>query len=161
VVALLGLAAMLWVGEGRRSQVLPVVLAATAGRWCWYLPATGFRRMRSAMFPVAAGFCGFHRSGDAVFLLWRTLDHGSRRCWPGAYLGLSKSRYSEIRPAAVLSGVDSSRDDRRSRHPWLWSLPFLLTFVGGVFADAYEEPKGRLAMLRPGLLCCCRRCFAC
>jgi hypothetical protein len=30
--------------------------------------------------------------------------------------------------------------------PWLWSLPFLLTFVGGVFADAYEGPRGRLAL---------------
>jgi hypothetical protein len=22
--------------------------------------------------------------------------------------------------------------------PWLWALPFLITFVGGVFADALE-----------------------
>ena len=31
LVALLGLAAMLWVAEGRRSQVLPVVLIAAVG----------------------------------------------------------------------------------------------------------------------------------
>jgi hypothetical protein len=30
--------------------------------------------------------------------------------------------------------------------PWLWALPFLLTFVAGVFADAYESPRGRLAV---------------
>ena len=30
--------------------------------------------------------------------------------------------------------------------PWLWALPFLLTFMGGVFADAYEGPRGRLAL---------------
>ena len=30
--------------------------------------------------------------------------------------------------------------------PWLWALPFLLTFIGGVFADAYEGPRGRLAL---------------
>jgi hypothetical protein len=30
--------------------------------------------------------------------------------------------------------------------PWLWALPFLLTFVGGVFADAYEGPRGRWAL---------------
>jgi hypothetical protein len=28
----------------------------------------------------------------------------------------------------------------------LWALPFLLTFVGGVFADACEGPRGRLAL---------------
>ena len=30
--------------------------------------------------------------------------------------------------------------------PWLWALPFLVTFIGGVFADAYEGPRGRLAV---------------
>jgi hypothetical protein len=36
--------------------------------------------------------------------------------------------------------------------PWLWSLPFLLTFVGGVFADAYEGPRGRLMMGASGAI---------
>jgi hypothetical protein len=30
--------------------------------------------------------------------------------------------------------------------PWLWSLPFLIAFVGGVFADALET-RGRKAFL--------------
>ena len=30
--------------------------------------------------------------------------------------------------------------------PWLWAIPFLVTFVGGVFADAYESPRSRLAL---------------
>ncbi len=36
--------------------------------------------------------------------------------------------------------------------PWLWALPFLLTFVGGVFADAYEGPRGRLALGAAGAI---------
>jgi len=36
--------------------------------------------------------------------------------------------------------------------PWLWALPFLLTFVGGVFADAYEGPRGRLALAAGGAI---------
>jgi hypothetical protein len=28
--------------------------------------------------------------------------------------------------------------------PWLWALPFLFTFVGGVFADALETRQRRL-----------------
>jgi hypothetical protein len=35
---------------------------------------------------------------------------------------------------------------------WLWALPFLLTFVGGVFADACEGPKGRLALGAAGAI---------
>ena len=34
--------------------------------------------------------------------------------------------------------------------PWIWSLPFLFTYVGGVFADAYEGPRGRLALYAAG-----------
>jgi len=36
--------------------------------------------------------------------------------------------------------------------PWLWALPFLLTFVGGVFADAYEGPRGRLVLGAAGAI---------
>ena len=36
--------------------------------------------------------------------------------------------------------------------PWLWALPFLLTFVGGVFADAYDGPRGRLALAAGGAI---------
>jgi hypothetical protein len=36
--------------------------------------------------------------------------------------------------------------------PWLWALPFLLTFVAGVFADAYEGLRGRLAMGAAGAI---------
>ncbi len=63
------------------------------------------------------------------------------------FLGLRKSWYfGNIAPllcalilmTLVMTGVPGS--------PWLWALPFLLTFVGGIFADAYDGPRGRLAM---------------
>ena len=28
--------------------------------------------------------------------------------------------------------------------PWLWALPFLLTFIGGVFADAFESERRKI-----------------
>jgi hypothetical protein len=34
--------------------------------------------------------------------------------------------------------------------PWIWSLPFLFTFIGGVFADAIESPRSRIAMAAAG-----------
>jgi len=36
--------------------------------------------------------------------------------------------------------------------PMLWAQPFLLTFIAGVFADAYESPKGKLAMAAGGAI---------
>jgi hypothetical protein len=31
--------------------------------------------------------------------------------------------------------------------PWLWALPFLFTFIGGVFADALETRHRRTYLL--------------
>src|SRR5664279_1835534 len=57
VVALLGLAAMLWVAEGRRVEVLPVVLAAVAGAFVLVFACYGFSPdAYSYLFCSAAGF---------------------------------------------------------------------------------------------------------
>jgi hypothetical protein len=69
------------------------------------------------------------------------------------YLGIRRARYfgntapllcAALLMALVMTGVPGS--------PWLWALPFLLTFVGGVFADAYESPRGRLAVAATGAI---------
>jgi hypothetical protein len=36
--------------------------------------------------------------------------------------------------------------------PWVWSLPFVFTFVGGVFADGYEGPRRKLALAAGGAI---------
>jgi hypothetical protein len=63
------------------------------------------------------------------------------------YVGLRRSRYfGNTTPlicalALLALGMTGSLGS-----PLLWALPFLVTFVGGVFADAYESPRGRLAL---------------
>jgi hypothetical protein len=156
VTALLGLAAMLWVAEGRRSQVLPVVLMATVGALVFVFACYSFS-------PDA--FSYFFRS--AAGLVWVSLDPARRffSALPNAgitvaavaavalFVGLRRSRYfgntTPLLCAVVLillvtTGVPSA--------PWLWALPFLLTFIGGVFADAYEGPRGRLALGASGAI---------
>ena len=63
------------------------------------------------------------------------------------YLGARKSRYfGNTAPllCALVCMVLIMRGSPGS--PWLWAQPFLLTFVGGVFADAYDVPQGRWAL---------------
>jgi hypothetical protein len=156
VVALLGLAAMLWVAEGRRAQVLPVVLVAVAGALVLVFACYGFSPDAfSYVFRSAAGF------------LWVSMDPARRffSALPNAgitvatagalvlYLGIGKSRYfgntaplvcALVLMVLVMTGVLGS--------PWLWALPFLLTFVGGVFADAYEGARGRLVLGAAGAI---------
>jgi hypothetical protein len=156
VAALLGLAAMLWLAEGRRSRVFPVVLAAVAGAFLLVFACYGFSPDAfSYLFRSAAGF------------LWLSLDPAGRffSALPNVgitlasaaalalYLGLRRSRYfgnttpllcASILFLLVMTGAPGS--------PWLWAQPFLLTFVGGVFADAYESPRGRLALAAGGTI---------
>lgn len=156
VVALLGLAFMLWVAEGRRSQVLPVVLMATAGAIFVVFACYGFSPDAfSYLFRSAAGFLWL--SLDPARRFFSTLSNaGITVASAGAlalFLGLRRSRYfgnsaplicASILVTLTMTGVPGA--------PWLWALPFLLTFIAGVFADAYESPRGRLALSAAGAI---------
>ena len=156
VAALLGLALMLWVAEGRRSQVLPVVLMASAGALIFVFACYGFSPDAfSYLFRSAAGFLWF--SFDPARRFFSTLGNAGIAVAAASaallYLGLRRSRYfgntaplvcTIVLLPLVMTGVPGS--------PWLWALPFLLTFVGGVFADAYESPRGRIALAAAGAI---------
>ena len=150
LAALLGLAAMLWVAEGHRSQTLPVVLVASVGALLLVFACYGFSLDASSyVFRSAAGLVWF--SLDPARRFFGTLANGGITVAACAavllYLGGRKSRYfgnttpllcALLCMVLVMTGSSGS--------PWLWAQPFLLTFVGGVFADAYEGPRGRIAL---------------
>jgi hypothetical protein len=156
VVALLGLAAMLWVAEGRRSQVLPVVLVAVAGALVLVFACYGFSPDAfSYLFRSAAGFLWI--SVDPARRFFGALANAGITVAAGAalvlYLGMRKSWYfGNTAPLLCALAVGVLVTTGVPGSPWLWALPFLLTFVGGVFADAYEGPWGRLAMAAGGAI---------
>jgi hypothetical protein len=150
VTALLGLVLMLWIAEGHRSQALPVVLAASAGALvllflCYGLSPDAF----SYVFRSAAGFVWF--SLDPARRLFTSFSNAGVTAAAGAalvlYLALRKSHYfgntaplfcAVVCLLLIMTGAPGT--------PWLWSLPFLVTFIGGEFADACESPRGRFAV---------------
>jgi hypothetical protein len=154
IAALLGLALMLWVAEGRRSQVLPVVLLASAGALVFVFACYGFSPDAfSYLFRSAAGFLWF--SFDPARRFFSTLSNAGITVAAASamllYLGMRRSRYfgnsapllcAVILLLLITTGVPSS--------PSLWALPFLLTFVGGVFADAFESSRGKIAIAAAG-----------
>jgi hypothetical protein len=156
IAALLGLAFMLWIAEGRRSQTLPVVVLVSAGALALVFVCYGISLDASTyLFRSAAGFMFF--SFDPVRRFFTTLGNSGITVAAAAaallYLGLRRSRYfGNTTPLLcvlvlfplVMTGVPGT--------PWLWGLPFLLTFIGGVFADAYEGPRPRLAMTAAGAI---------
>lgn len=156
VTALLGLVLMLWIAEGHRSQALPVVLAASAGALVLLFACYGFSPDAfSYVFRSAAGFLWF--SLDPARRFFSTFSNAGLTIGTGAallfYLGQRKSRYfgnttplfcALVCITLVMTGVPGS--------PWLWSLPFLVTFAGGVFADMYESQRQRLALASAGAI---------
>ncbi len=156
VAALLGLAAMIWVAEGHRSQALPIVGMASAGALVLLFAGYGFLPDAfSYVFRSADGFLWF--SLDPARRFFSAFENAGITIAAGAaaflYLGVRRSRYfgntmplfcALVLMALVMTGAPGS--------PWVWSLPFLLTFAGGVFADAYESPRGRLAMYAAGAI---------
>jgi hypothetical protein len=150
ITVLLGLVLMLWVAEGRRSQVLPILLAAWLGALALLFACYGFSPDAfSYVFRSSAGFLWF--SLDPAQRLLFSLPEAGIALAAGAalllYLGLSRSRYfgntaplvcALVCMVLVTTGAQGS--------PWLWAIPFLLTFIGGVFADAYESARPRMAV---------------
>jgi hypothetical protein len=148
VVALLGLILMLWIAEGRRSQILPVVLFASAGALVLLFACYGFSPDAfSYVFRSGAGFltvsleplqrfftlppvAGIIVAAGAAVLL---------------YFGIGRSRYfGNTAPLICFVLLVLLETKGVPAAPWLWALPFLLTFIGGVFADAFESERRRI-----------------
>jgi hypothetical protein len=156
VTAFLGLILMLWVAEGHRSQTLPVVLAASLGALVFLFACYGFSSDAfSYVFRSGAAFVNF--SFDPARRFFSTFSNGGITIAVAAaivfYLSLPRARYygntapllcALILFSIVMTGVPGS--------PWLWALPFLLTFIAGVFADAYEVRNGRFALFAAGAI---------
>ena len=145
---------MLWVADARRSQVMPVLLTASVGAFVLLFACYGFSPdAMSYLFRSDAAGIGLSLQPARQFFL--TLGNAGIAIATGAalllYLGLRKTLYfgntTPLLTAALLSflitvGVPGQ--------PLLWAQPFLLAFIGGVFADAYESPRGKLALASAG-----------
>jgi hypothetical protein len=148
VAAILGLVLMLWIAEGRRSQILPIVLLASAGALLLLFACYGFSPDAfSYVFRSGAGFVSVSLEPVRRFFTLPSMT-GVVVATGAAlllYLGVSRSRYFGntaplicfvILVLLVTKGVAGS--------PWIWALPFLLTFIGGVFADAFESERRKV-----------------
>ena len=134
--------------------MLPVVLLASAGALLLVFACYGFSPDAfSYLFRSAAGLISFSLAPARRF--FSTLGNAGITLAAASaallYLGVARSRYfgntapllcAMLLMVLVTIGVPGS--------PWLWALPFLLTFVGGVFADAFDTPRRKIALAAAG-----------
>jgi hypothetical protein len=145
---------MLYLAELRRSYVMQILIFSGIGALCILFGFYGFR---------PAAFSYVFTGGAARF--WFSL--ASVRSFAGSmynlpiltaagvaavlYIAVRRSRYfGNTTPLLMFLALAPIVTTQTVSAPWLWTLPFLFTFVGGVFADALETRYRRLFLVLTG-----------
>jgi hypothetical protein len=148
--ALLGLGLMLWVAEGRRAYLLPIILLVTAGSMLGVFASYSFSP-DAFSYVFTARAAGLTFALDPVHRFFSMLPNAGVSVASLAALALyltnRRSRYfGNTTPLLCALLLFPLLMTGLSGTPWLWALPFLFTFIGGVFADAFEGPQRRLML---------------
>ena len=133
---------MAWVAEGRRAYIPTLLIVWVLGAFFLLFASYAFRPDAfSYVFRSAAGRMWpslnpaewfFRNSANAAFTI---ALFGSL----ALYAVSRRSRYfGNTTPLIVGATLLLLVTTGVQAQPWLWALPFLITFVGGVFADALE-----------------------
>lgn len=146
---------MLYLGERRRGNVMQAMVLAGAGAMAIVFAFFAFRiGPFSYVFTAGAARFWFSLQGLSLFfgnwmenaaleiallvalVLWATVR---------------RSRYfgNTVPLLVALLLLPLASTGVRSE-PWLWAVPFLLTFTGGVFADALETKYRKLFLVLAG-----------
>ena len=160
LAAMIGFAAsvafMFYLAEGRRSAVLLIATYAALGAGLIDFASYSFHLQPfTYVFAGGAGRFWFGLEGVHGFVLspagWLLLMATAVALL--LYAGVKRSRYfgntAPLLMVVLLVGVETTQVRTA---PWLWALPFLMTFVGGVFADALETRQRKLYLALVALL---------
>jgi hypothetical protein len=145
---------MMYLAERRRSYVMQILVFSAVGALAILFAFYAFR---------PAPFSYIFTGGGARF--WFSLD-AARQFFGGAanaaimvatlvalvlYLGVRRCRYfGNAAPLVMALLLLPLMTTQTVSQPWLWALPFLFTFVGGVFADVLESQRRRMFLALSG-----------
>ncbi len=139
---------LMYLAERRRSYVMQILIFSALGALAIVFASFAFR-----LAPFSYVFTG----GGARF--WFSLEGAARFATSLVnapilvatavslvlYLGVKRCRYfGNTTPLLMVLAVFALRTTQTISFPWLWTLPFLFTFVGGVFADALETKQRKM-----------------
>jgi hypothetical protein len=150
--ALLGLAAalcfMLYLAEVRRGYVMQILVLSTVGALILLFACYGFEPAAfSYVFTGGAARFWFSLAGPRSFLTSMANAPIVTAAAVAAilYLTTRRSRYfGNTAPLLMVLALVPLITTQTVTAPWLWALPFLFTFLGGVFADALETRYRKL-----------------
>ena len=146
VAAMVGFVAafvlMMYLAERRRSYVMQILIFSALGALMVVFASFAFRA--AAFTYVFTGGGGrFWFSLDGVKTFFGALVEAPITAAIGVALvmwsGVKRSRYfGNTAPLILAALISVVQPTQVAGAAWLWAMPFGLTFVGGVFADAME-----------------------
>jgi hypothetical protein len=158
LAAILGLLAallfMLYLAERRRSYVMQILIYSALGALLILFASYGFHLAAfSYVFTGGAARFWFSLAGLRSFILapgfTDTLANFpiviAAAVAALLYVFTRSSRYfGNTAPLLMFLALASLVTTQTVAAPWLWALPFLFTFIGGVFSDALETRYRKL-----------------
>lgn len=160
LAALLGFAAalllMLYVAERRRSYVMQILVFSALGALGILFVFYAFR-LGAFTYVFTGGAARFWFSLAAAKGFFLTVANGPIVIATGValvlYLGVRRCRYfGNTAPLLMTLLLVPLVTTQTVTQPWLWALPFLFTFVGGVFADALETKQRKMFVALSGTM---------
>jgi len=160
LAALLGFVAallfMLYLAEIRRSYVTQILLISAVGALAILYASYGFHPAAfSYVFTGGSARLWFSLAGVRSFAVspLNTPILIATAVAIVLYLSTRRSRYfGNTAPLLMLLALAPLITTQTVTAPWLWALPFLFTFLGGVFADALETRYRKLFLTLTGAI---------
>lgn len=147
---------MMYLAERRRSYVLQILIFSALGA---LLVLFAFYTFRASAFSYVftGGSARFWFSLDAARSFFSTPTNSAIAIASAVaailYLGIRRCRYfGNTAPLLMALALFPLVTTQALSRPWLWALPFLFTFLGGVFADILETKYRKLFLTLTGLI---------
>jgi len=147
---------MMYLAERRRSYVMQVLVFSAIGALVILFAFFAFRPAAfSYVFAGGAGRFWFSLAGARDFFGgYANAPIAIALAVAGVlYLGIRQCRYfGNTAPLAMAAVLFPLVTTQVVSSPWLWALPFLFTFLGGVFADVLETRYRKMFLVLSGMI---------
>jgi hypothetical protein len=145
---------MMYLAERRRSYVMQIMVFSALGALAILFAFFAFR-LAPFSYVFTGGGARFWFSMDGARHFFLNLANGPIAVATLVslllYVAVPRCRYfGNTAPLVMVLLLFPLVTTQTVSQPWLWALPFLFTFVGGVFADALETRQRRMFLVLSG-----------
>ena len=147
---------MMYLAERRRSYVMQILIYSALGALFVVFASYAFR-LAPFSYIFTGGSARFWFSLQAVRAYFTDLINAPTLIALAVaamlYLGVRRCRYfGNTAPLLMAIALFPIVTTQTVTRPWLWALPFLFTFLGGVFADVLESRYRKLFLALTGFI---------